>query len=186
MNEFFLASNRSIYVHDLELKQITVKDLDQWSQFAEIIRKDLNNDYSKENIESIVKQHIVSALMLCSFSTIYDVKYFSDLMNNEADVFLDIFRNVLNVNKAYFDQEDSKSQNNKSENTWFDSFQFLISKGHRHKDILDYSFGTFIEYLKAAQRNERNSILSFSGAMRVSYHADAKRFEKYNKEMKSV
>nr|WP_010591365.1 hypothetical protein [Acinetobacter bereziniae] len=87
MNEFFLASNRSIYVHDLELKQITVKDLDQWSQFAEIIRKYLNNDYSKENIESIVKQHIVSAIMLCSFTTIYDVKYFSDLMNNEADDF---------------------------------------------------------------------------------------------------
>lgn len=186
MNEFFLASNRSIYVHDLELKQITVKDLDQWSQFAELIRKDLKNDYSKENIESIVKQHIVSALMLCSLTTIYDVKYYSDLMSNEADMFLDIFRNVLNVNKAYFDQEDSKSQNKKSENTWFDSFQFLISKGHRHKDILDYSFGTFIEYLKAAQRNERNSLLIMGNAMRVSYHADKNAYSKYVDNMKKA
>lgn len=63
MNEFFLASNRSVFNEDIEIKQITVRDLDQWSQFAEMIRKDLKQDYSNENLESIVKQHIVAAIM---------------------------------------------------------------------------------------------------------------------------
>ncbi|WP_335969821.1 hypothetical protein [Acinetobacter bereziniae] len=186
MNEFFLASNRSVFNEDIEIKQISVRDLDKWSQFAEMIRKDLKQDYSNENLESIVKQHIIAAIMVCSLTTIHDENFYANIMNTDADVFLSIFADVLTVNKTYFDQEDGKKSAEKSENTWFDSFQFLISKGHRHKDILDYSFGTFIEYLKAAQRNERNSLLSFSGAMRVSYHADVKRFEKYNKEMKSV
>jgi hypothetical protein len=184
MNEFFLASNRSVFNEDIEIKQITVRDLDQWSQFAEMIRKDLKQDYSNENLESIVKQHIVAAIMVCSLTTIHDEKFYANIMNTEADVFLSIFADVLTINKAYFDQEDRKRSNEKSENTWFDSFQFLISKGHRHKDILNYSFGAFLEYLKAAQRNERNSLLSLGSTMRVSYHADNNGYKKFSNEMK--
>ena len=76
MNEFFLASNRSVFNEDIEIKQITVRDLDQWSQFAEMIRKDLKQDYSNENLESIVKQHIVAAIMVCSLTTIHDEKFY--------------------------------------------------------------------------------------------------------------
>ncbi|WP_270386901.1 hypothetical protein [Acinetobacter guillouiae] len=184
MNEFFLASNRSVFNKDIEIKQITVRDLDQWSQFAEMIRKDLKQDYSNENLESIVKQHIVAAIMVCSLTTIHDANYYSNIMNSDADAFLSIFADVLTINKAYFDQEDGKKSTEKSENTWFDSFQFLISKGHRHKDILDYSFGAFLEYLKAAQRNERNSLLSLGSTMRVSYHADNNGYKKFSNEMK--
>ncbi|AYO54199.1 MULTISPECIES: hypothetical protein [Acinetobacter] len=184
MNEFFLASNRTIQKEDIEINQITVKDLDKWSQFAEPIRKELKQDYSDEKAESVIKQNKTSALMLCSLTTNFDTDVFLSIMNTDADKFISIFSEVLVVNKAYFDQEDAKKTKEKTETTWFDSFQFLISKGHRHKDILDYSFGTFLEYLKAAQRNERNSLLSFGSAMRVSYHADSKAYSKYTEEVK--
>ncbi|AXQ22578.1 hypothetical protein BEN71_11060 [Acinetobacter wuhouensis] len=184
MNEFFLASNRTIQKEDIEINQITVKDLDKWSQFAEPIRKELKQDYSDEKVESAIKQNKASALMLCSLATNFDTDVFIDIMNTDADKFISIFSEVLAVNRAYFDQEDAKKTKEKTKTTWFDSFQFLISKGHRHKDILDYSFGTFLEYLKAAQRNERNSLLSFGSAMRVSYHADSKAYSKYTEEVK--
>lgn len=184
MNEFFLASNRTIQKDDIEINQFTVKDLDQWSQFAEPIRNELKQNYSNGKLESIAKQHAVAVLMVCSLATIYDVDFYAGIMNTDADKFISIFSEVLVVNKAYFDQEDAKKTKEKTETTWFDSFQFLISKGHRHKDILDYSFGTFLEYLKAAQRNERNSLLSFGSAMRVSYHADSKAYSKYTEEVK--
>lgn len=184
MNEFFLASNRTIQKDDIEINQITVKDLDKWSQFAEPIRKELKQDYSDEKVESVLLVHKFSAIGLCSLATIYDFNHYAGILNTDADKFISIFSEVLVVNKAYFDQEDAKKTKEKTETTWFDSFQFLISKGHRHKDILDYSFGTFLEYLKAAQRNERNSLLSFGSAMRVSYHADSKAYSKYTEEVK--
>lgn len=184
MNEFFLASNRSVFNEDIEIKQITVRNLDQWSRYAEPIRKSLNKDYSIANLEKAIESHKIAASILCSFVSDLDDKVFFEILNSNADLFISIFSDVITVNLAYFDQEDGKKSTEKSENTWFDSFQFLISKGHRHKDILDYSFGTFLEYLKAAQRNERNSLLSLGSTMRVSYHADNNGYKKFSNEMK--
>lgn len=184
MNEFFLALNKTVIESDIEIEQITVKDLDKWSQFAEPIRVELENDYSIEKIEEVVVNHKLFAQLLCTLSTIHDCAFFALIMNTDADKFISIFKSVIEVNQAYFDQDTAKKSKEKTDNTWFDSFQFLISKGHRHKDILDYSFGAFLEYLKAAQRNEQNSILSHSGAIRVAYHADKKGFESYTKSLK--
>ena len=184
MNEFFLAENRTIVEGDIEIEQFKVKDLDKWSQFAEPIRIDLEKDYSEEKIEKVVIKHKLFAQLLCTLSTIHDCAFYMSIMNADADKFISIFKSVIEVNKAFFDQDTAKKSKEKTDNTWFDSFQFLISNGHRHKDILDYSFGTFLEYLKAAQRNEQNSILSHSGAIRVAYHADRKGFESYTKSLK--
>ncbi len=184
MNEFFLASNRSITKDDIEVSQVTVKDLDHWFHFAESIRKELKKDYSIENVEKVIKKNKTSSLMLCSLTTKYDVNFFINILNTDADKFISLFLDILTVNKAYFDQDDNNKSKDKSETTWFDSFQFLISKGHRHTDIMDYSFGTFLEYLKAAQRNERDSLLSLGNTMRVSYHADSKSYSKYIDEVR--
>ena len=185
MNEFFLAENRAVIESDIEIEQITVRNLDKWSQFAEPIRVELENDYSIEKIEEVVINHKLFAQLLCTLSTIHDCAFFALIMNTDADKFISIFKSVIEVNQAYFDQDIKKESRGKTENTWFDSFQFLISKGHRHNDILNYSFGTFLEYLKAAQRNENNQMLSSVGVMRVAYHADKKDFEGYTKILKN-
>ena len=184
MNEFFLASNRTVIESDIEIEQIKVKDLDKWSQFAEPIRVELQNDYSIKKIEEVIVNHKLFAQLLCTLSTIHDCAFFALVMNTDADKFISIFKSVIEVNQAYFNQDTAKKSEKKVDTTWFDSFQFLISKGHRHEDLLNYSFGAFLEYLKAAQRNEQNSILSYSGAIRVAYHADKKSFENYTKSLK--
>jgi hypothetical protein len=59
------------------------------------------------------------------------------------------------VNEAYLRKKNRKNSKRKSKKySWFDSFQYLISDGHRPDDILNMSYGAFIEYLKAAQRRE--------------------------------
>lgn len=182
MNEFFLASCRSAFKGEIEIRQVLVRDFDQWSEFAEPIRSMFNNNFSDEEFIGVFEGLKFQVIMVISLVTnVSDLA--PDLLNNQ-DELLDLFKCVIKVNYAYFNQEENKKTDSKEIYTWFDSFQYLISKGHRHKDILDYSYGTFLEYLKAAQRNERNSLLSFGSAVRVSYHADNKGYSEYINEVK--
>lgn len=177
MNEFFLASNRSVFNDEIEIRQVLMKDFDQWSEFAEPIRIMFNNNFSDEVFADVFKKLKFQVIMVASLATnVSDLD--PNLLENEGEL-LELFKNVIRVNNAYFNQENNKKFDSKEKYTWFDSFQFLISKGHRHLDILNYSFGTYKEYLKAAQRNERNSLLSMGNNMRVAYHADKNGFSKY-------
>lgn len=180
MNDFFLANNDcKTNKSGQSINQVIVKDLEQWAAIAEPIRMNLKKNYSDESLESAIQSHKLQSLMLCLFVVDVTEQNLHELINKDADKFIELFKDVILVNKAYFDQEDKKESTKKDKSTWFDTFQFLVSKGHRHKDILNYSFGAFLEYLKAAQRNESNHMVSFGGAMRVAYHADKKGFSKY-------
>ena len=177
MNEFFLASNRSAFKDEIEIRQVMMKDFDQWSEFAEPIRIMFNNNFSDEVFVNVFEKLKFQVIMVASLVTnVSDLD--PKLLENDGEL-LELFKNLVEVNQAYFNQENNKKTDSKEKYTWFDSFQYLISKGHRHLDILNYSFGTFKEYLKAAQRNERNSLLSMGNNMRVAYHADKKGFNKY-------
>lgn len=178
MNDFFLASNRSVFKDEIEIRQVLMKDFDQWSEFAEPIRIMFKNDFSLETFDNVFQKLKFQMIMVVSLATnVSDSD--PEIFENEGEL-LELFKNVVEVNHAYFNQENiKKTDASKEKYTWFDSFQFLISKGHKHLDILNYSFGTFNEYLKAAQRNERNTLLSMGNNMRVAYHADKKGFSKY-------
>lgn len=187
MNDFFLASNKTVKNKlGITVSQITVKDLDIWSQHAEPVRKELKKNYSDENLESVIKRHKLPVLILCTMVIDRDAEALVDLISKDADQFIALFKDVIEVNKAYFDQEDGVKNKgaSKVESTWFDSFQLLISKGHHHADILNYSFGAFVGYLKAAQRNEKNNLLSNANIIRMAHHADKKEFDKFTDEMK--
>lgn len=186
MNDFFLASNKTITNKiGVTVSQITVKDLDVWLQHAEQVRKALNKNYSDENLETVIELHKLPVLFLCALVIDKSTEDLVSLISNNADGFIELFKNIVSVNQAYFDQdENTKSKkNNKTEPSWFDSFQFLVSKGHSHSDILNYSFGTFIEYLKAAQRNEKTKILSIANAVRMAHHANQNEFNKFADEL---
>ncbi|OTG79411.1 hypothetical protein [Acinetobacter sp. ANC 4648] len=188
MNDFFLASNRTLTNQlGITVSQVTVKDLDHWSNQAEPIRKALKKNYSDESLEAAIQLHKLQGLLLCELVIDRDLDFLTNLISQDADQFISLFKDVVQVNKAYFDQEeDSKKRKvDKSESTWFDSFQFLISKGHIHSEIMNYTFGAYIEYLKAAQRNDRNSLLSMGNTVRVAYHADKNGFEKFANDLKN-
>ncbi|QOW47910.1 hypothetical protein G0028_09210 [Acinetobacter piscicola] len=185
MNDFFLANNDvHINQYNQEIRQFKVKEMESWALVAEPIRIALKRNYSDESIEAAIKANKFKAISMCLLVTDVTGAQIDETIQNDADRFIELFKDVINVNKAFFDQEDIKTKKIKNDKTtWFDSFQLLISKGHKHKDILNYSFGAFLEYLKAAQRHERNYILSQSTTMRVAYYADKKGYTSYTKEI---
>lgn len=188
MNDFFLANNDvHINQYGQEIRQFKVKEMESWTLVAEPIRIALKRNYSDESIEAAIKANKFKAISMCLLVTDVTGAQIDEMIQNDADRFIELFKDVINVNKAFFDQEDAKKSKDKKaekdKTTWFDSFQTLISKGHKHKDILNYSFGAFLEYLKAAQHHEKNHILSQSTTMRIAYHADKKGFSSYVSEV---
>ena len=189
MNDFFLAENRTYSIEldedsSVELRQFLVSEIDKIEVFAHPIRKALKKDWATEDLHAVVDNNQIAATMLLESLSNLNLETIYKIKDAAPRKFIEILEMVLVLNKAYFEQEDVKKiQNKNDKTTWFDSFQFLISKGHKHKDILNYSFGAFMEYLKAAQRHEQNHILSRSVAMRVAYHADKKGFSGYTSEV---
>ena len=190
MNDFFLAENRTYFVEinedcSVELRQFLVSEIDKIEVFAYPIRKALKKDWVTEDLHVVIDNNQIAATMLLTSLSTLTFEAASKIKDAVPDKFVEIFEMLLVVNKAYFEQDEVKKNNKKSDEkfSWFNSFQFLISKGHRHKDILNYSFGAFMEYLKAAQRNERNHLLSHGATMRFAYHADNKGYASYTKEM---
>lgn len=184
MNDFFLALNSTSKYDDVEVRQVLVSELDQWAQFAEPVRLKLNLDYSHDKLFEIFESLKFQILMICSLST--DVTVVKPDILNDKNELIELLKVVIDVNYAYFIQEINNMNASSKNYTWFDSFQYLISKGHSHSEILNYSFGAFSEYLKAAQRYERNSLLTLGNTMRVSYHADKAAYSKYADNMKKA
>ena len=71
-----------------------------------------------------------------------------------------------------------------SDSTWFDSFQFLISAGHHHQDIMNMTYGAYERYLKAATKDYRSKLQYLTVAIRSAQHADANDFKKFMDELK--
>ncbi|RYL25113.1 hypothetical protein [Acinetobacter piscicola] len=186
MNDFFLAENRTYFVEinedcSVELRQFLVSEIDKIEVFAHPIRKALKKDWVTEDLHAVINNNQIAAVKLLESLSNLTFETASKIMDAAPDKFIEIFEMLLVLNKAYFEQDEVKKNNKKSNEqfSWFNAFQFLISKGHRHKDILSYSFGAFMEYLKAAQRNECNSLLNYGATMRFAYHADNKGYAKY-------
>lgn len=188
MNDFFLADNRSIRLGDIEVKQIQMKSLDLFCQHAETVKGFLTDkDYSDEILIELFKAHAVDVIQTCVMTTNQTAESIFNLANDQA-LFLGMLRAVLTVNTAYFKSEkpkrSSKPSNEKS--TWFDSFQYLIESGHRHDDIMNMSYGAYLQYLKAAQRNELRKMRSQVNLMRSAQHAQNREFKKLMEDLKVV
>ncbi|PWF32451.1 hypothetical protein DBB30_33260, partial [Yersinia pestis] len=70
------------------------------------------------------------------------------------------------------------------DSTWFDSFQFLVSMGHQHSEIMEMTYGAFQSYVTAANKLYKQGIFNNAVAARVA-QSDKKGFESFKKEMVS-
>jgi len=186
MNDFFLATNRSIQINDIEVRQIQMKDFDIWATHAEPIKQFLKDkDHSDEILTELFAAHGVQVISIITCVTDLDHESLMKLAANEQG-FKELLKAVLLVNQAYFKYEKPKRGANKqnTESTWFDSFQFLISAGHRPDDIMNMTYGAFDQYLKSAQKDHKNKLQYLSSVIRSAHHANAKEFKKFFEELK--
>ena len=186
MNDFFLATNRSITVNDIEVRQIQMKDFDTWATHAEPIKQFLKDkDHSDEVLTELFAAHGVQVISTIACITNLDNQSLFKLASDEQ-AFKQLLKAVLLVNQAYFKYEKPKRGANKqnTESTWFDSFQFLVSMGHQHNEIMEMTYGAFQGYVKAANKMYRQEIINSAVAVRVA-QTDKKGFESFRKEMVS-
>ena len=184
MNDFFLLNNESlphVFIdQNIEIKQIQIKNLNQFAYFADPIKQ--LESYSIEAIEPIILTSIIQIMGLCSLVTSLDPETFSKHIADQ-DAIAELVLKIIQVNEAFFKKEkqQSRSKTEVNEATWFDSFQYLISCGHRPDDIMNMSYGAFLKYIEAAQKNEQQKLKGYAAATRVANHAKQQDFEKYIK-----
>lgn len=187
MNDFFLATNRSLTVNGIEVRQIQMKDFDIWATHAEPIKQFLKDkDHSDEILTGLFKAHGLQVISAIACITDLDNQSLFKLASDEQR-FKELLKAVLLVNQAYFKYEKPKRGAMKaqtSESTWFDSFQFLVSMGHQHNEIMEMTYGAFQGYVKAATKMYRQGIINSAVAARVA-QTDKKGFESFKKEMVS-
>lgn len=187
MNDFFLATNRSIAVNDIEVRQIQMKYFDTWATHAEPIKQFLKDkNHSDEVLTELFAAHGVQVISAITCVTDLDNESLFKLASDEQR-FKELLKAVLIVNQAYFKYEKPKRGATKaqtSEATWFDSFQFLVSMGHQHSEIMEMTYGAFEQYLKSAQKNQRSQLQYLSSVIRSAHHANAKEFKKFFEELR--
>ena len=186
MNDFFLLNNESLQHtfidQKIEVKQIKVKDLNHFAQFADPIKK--LDSYSIETITALIGTEIFNIMGLCSLATSLDPQAFSKHIANQ-DAIAELVLKIIQVNEAFFKKEkqQSRSKTEVNEATWFDSFQYLISCGHRPDEILNMPYGAFLKYIEAAQKNERQNIKNMAIAVRIAMHSSKQEWEKSMKQL---
>ena len=192
MNDFFLAMNRSIKIsvlgNDVEVRQIQMKDFDLWASHAEVLKNFIKGrDYSDEILTELFAAHTIQVISTIACVTDITKESLLKIAVNEQE-FKQLLKTVLNVNHAYFKYEKPKRGRKKAaqsnESTWFDSFQFLISAGHRPDDIMNMTYGAFDQYLKSAQKDNKNKLQYLSSVIRSAHHANAKEFAKFFESLK--
>lgn len=183
MNDFFLATNRSIKVNDIEVRQIQMKDFDQWLKHAEVLKNFIKDqNHSDEILTGLFKAHGVQVISTIACVTDLDNE---SLVELAADEKKELLKAVLLINQAYFKYEKPKRGiKKKDDSTWFDSFQFLVSMGHQHSEIMQMTYGAFQGYVKAANKLYKQGIFNSAIAARVA-QSDKKGFESFKKEMVS-
>ena len=190
MNDFFLAANRSITVNGVEVNQIQMKDFDQWAVHAEKLKIFLKGqNYSDEILTELFKAHSIEVLGICSLATKLPATSLIDLATTSEQQFKEVLSAVLQVNGAYFKEDQPKRRNKKqaakdNDSTWFDSFQLLVSAGHTHTEIMNMTYGAYSEYLKSAQKDYRNKLAALTSVVRSAQHASAKELKKFLDELK--
>ncbi|WP_312057641.1 hypothetical protein [Acinetobacter courvalinii] len=187
MNDFFLANNESllhIFIDQkIEVKQIQVKNLDRFAKYANKIKDELKS-YSIETITPLVEPQILNIMGMCSMVTSLDSKVFVANMAQATSI-AELVLKIVEVNEVFFKKDKRQGRANKEikEVSWFHSFTYLVKNGHRHDDIMNMSYGAFMEYLKEAQAFERQQIKSYAIATRVANNAKQQGWDKYLKQL---
>lgn len=187
MNDFFIANNESLphtfIDQKIQVKQIQVKDLARFSIYA-INIKDALESYSLETITPIIEAQMLNIIGLVAIVTTLSPKTFIENAQ-QTKAIAELVLKIIEVNEIFFKKEKKQGRANKEikEFTWFNSFAYLVKSGHRHDDIMNMSYGAFMNYLKEAQALERQQIKSFAIATRVANNAKQQGWDKYIKQL---
>jgi len=116
--------------------------------------------------------------------TSLDPETFSKHIANQ-DAIAELVLKIIQVNEAFFKKEkqQSRAKNEVNESTWFDSIQYLIGCGHRPDDIMNMSYGAFLKYIEAAQKNERQNIKTTAIAVRIAMQLSKQEWDKSIKQL---
>ena len=106
MNDFFLATNRSIKIsvlgNDVEVHQIQMKDFDIWVTHAEVLKNFIKGrDYSDEILTELFAAHTIQVISTIACVTDITKESLLKIAVNEQE-FKQLLKTVLNVNHAYF------------------------------------------------------------------------------------
>lgn len=188
MNDFFLASGRSISIDENNIHQFKMYNFDEWTLLAKPI-KDLkkNKNYSNEILKKYIEENTNDVVQLIALSLGVSIDEFIKIKDEHKLDLTTLIELIITVNSAYFDEKEQKHRDDidpRIKTTWFDSFQLLISSGHTNTEIMNMTYGAFINYLKSAQKAERRNLSSFAGIFRAAQHADKRGFDKLLNELK--
>jgi len=190
MNEFFLANNRSITIGETTVHQLQMHNFDEWAPHAKVI-KDYLKTQSDKIYKALFKAHTAEVITLLSKSTLQDETVLISMIEASESTLFRLIETVIIVNDAFFGEREHKRRRGRKaknkeakQSNWFDNFQYLIEAGHRHEDIMQMSYGTFIGYSKAAQSQQSANMRMQTNLMRAAQHANAKAFSKLIDELK--
>lgn len=182
MNDFFLLNNESLpYVfidQNIEIRQIQVKNLNRFGQLADPIKK--LESYSVETITPLIDTNIIQIMGVLSLATTLDANYFADRLEN-TEAIADLVLNIIQVNEDFFKKEPTGE--NSKDSSWFNAISYLIKHGHREEEVLNMSYGAFLKYIEAAQRNERQNIKNTAVAVRMAMNTSKQDWDKSIKQL---
>lgn len=182
MNDFFLLNNESLpYVfidQNIEIKQIQVKNLNRFAQFADPIKK--LESYSIETITPLVEPQMLNIMGICSLVTTISPESFNENVGQSTAI-AELVLTIIEVNEAFFKKDEKETDSKDS--SWFEAFAYLVKMGHRYNDILDMTYGAFLQYLKEGHAVERQQVKAYAIATRMASGANKRDWEKYLKQL---
>ena len=189
MNDFFIANGRSISVPigdtEIAVQQFKMHNLDVWFQAAIAVKTFLEKkDYSDEILTKLFTSHGLQVLHLLELTTDKKQAELMQLLDDEQGFKL-LIKVMLEVNAAYFKEPKprQRAKSGEEQSSWFNAFQFLADHGHQHSEIMQMSYGCFVNYLKAAQKVYLDDNKLHANVIRAAQHPDKKVFEKFHAEL---
>lgn len=191
MNEFALASNRTITLplgeQLVEIRQVVMAEFDQFVGSAHIIKTALDALPKDKDNTAIIQAFLsnsAATTQLLIMLTSLNVEQIGTMTENDPASIMQLIFTLYSLNTAFFDEvvKPQRKTDNKK-NTWFDGFQFLISQGHRHSEIMQYTYGAYLGYMDAASKSYRHNLRVQAGMIRTAHHANKQQMDKFCREL---
>lgn len=190
MNEFALASNRTITLplgeHLVEVRQVVMAEFDQFIGSAHTIKAALDALPKDKDNTAIIQTFLSNSAettQLLIMLTSLNVEQIAAMTDSEPGNIMQVVYAMYAINAAFFDEIVKPQRKTDKKSTWFDGFQFLISQGHQHSEIMQYTYGAYLGYMEAAGRSHRQNLRTMASVMRTAQHANKSGFDKFNREL---
>ena len=191
MNEFALASNRTITLplgdQLVEVRQVVMAEFDQFVIPAHTIKAALDALPKDKDHTAIIQTFLnnsAETTQLLIMLTSLNVEQIGTMTENDPASIMQLVYAIYALNTAFFDEVVKPQRNaGNKKNTWWDGFQFLIGQGHRHSEIMQYTYGAYLGYMDAASKSYRHNLRVQAGMIRTAHHANKQQMDKFCREL---